>query len=252
VQRLLYRFGARVSEAMALRRKDIVWQGDRLIMLLRPNDYREIKTDAGIRQVPLIGPLSTTERRIVDGWIGHIDEMASCDRMAALFGDRDRPRTLMGNSLAAPVLRVATRRFAYCGSAERWCSNNRCFVLLVRALMTTEEVSVDLVLHRPASVLPKRWTEVLMDLCCRRLVPDLKSFSIGTEQGHLSIGVDDHAPGGALSLNLNAVAAIYVELARTHQPTSAPKPRGVVGLPNPGYRGRDVIWPDRSHAARGL
>lgn len=92
---LVFRFGVRVSEAMGLRRKDIVWRGDQLIVLLRPNDYREIKTDAGIRQVPLIGPLSKTERRIVDGWTEHIDEMASCDRMAALFGDRDRPRALM-------------------------------------------------------------------------------------------------------------------------------------------------------------
>ena len=39
------------------------------IVLFRNNDYREIKSDAGIRQVPLIGPLLAEERDALrPGW----------------------------------------------------------------------------------------------------------------------------------------------------------------------------------------
>lgn len=74
--------------------------------------------------------------------------------------------------------------------------------------MATTQVSVDIVLHRPSNVPPERWIAVLMDPCCRRLVPDLASFSIGADEGRLSIRVGRHAAGGALSSNLDAVAAI--------------------------------------------
>ena len=134
---LVHRFGARVSEAMGLRRKDIVWHGDLLIVLLRPNDYREIKTDAGIRQVPLIGPLSKMERRIVDGWIEHIDEMASCDRMAALFGDRDRPRTLMDRTAVCSRISQALR--AVTGEARMRIHHGRhSFASRLECLMSLE------------------------------------------------------------------------------------------------------------------
>ena len=136
---LVYRFGARVSEAMGLRRKDIVWRGDQLIVLLRPNDYREIKTDAGIRQVPLIGPLSTTERRIVDAWIEHIDEMVSCDRMAALFGDRDRLRTLMDRT--ALCSRIAQSLRAVTGEARMRIHHGRhSFASRLECLMSLESL----------------------------------------------------------------------------------------------------------------
>src|SRR5258706_13665224 len=127
---------------MGLRRKDIVWRGDQLIVLLRPNDYREIKTDAGIRQVPLIGPLSKMERRIVDGWIEHVDEMASCDRMAALFGDRDRPRTLMDRS--AICSRIAQALRAVTGEARMRIHHGRhSFASRLECLMTLESLPRD-------------------------------------------------------------------------------------------------------------
>jgi hypothetical protein len=44
----IYRYGARVSEALGLRRKDIVNADGKPIILFRNNDYREIKSDAGI------------------------------------------------------------------------------------------------------------------------------------------------------------------------------------------------------------
>lgn len=139
---LVYRFGARVSEVMGLRRKDIVWRGEELIVLLRPNDYREIKTDAGIRQVPLIGPLSETERRIVEGWIEHIDAMASCDRMAALFGDRERPRTLMDRTAVCSRISQALR--AVTGEARMRIHHGRhSFASRLECLMSLEAMPLE-------------------------------------------------------------------------------------------------------------
>ena len=59
----IYRYGARVSEALGLRRRDIVHLESRPVVLFRNNDYREIKSDAGIRQVPLIGPMLAEEKQ---------------------------------------------------------------------------------------------------------------------------------------------------------------------------------------------
>src|SRR6202158_3405421 len=83
----IYRYGARVSEALGLRRKDIVNADGKPIFLFRNNDYREIKSDAGIRQVPLIGPLLTEERQALMAWMEHIAEFADDDFLAGIFSD---------------------------------------------------------------------------------------------------------------------------------------------------------------------
>ena len=91
----IYRYGARVSEALGLRRKDIVNPAGEPIVLFRNNDYREIKSDAGIRQVPLIGPLLAEERQALLAWMDHIEEFADDDSLAAIFADASRPRELI-------------------------------------------------------------------------------------------------------------------------------------------------------------
>ena len=91
----IYRYGARVSEALGLRRKDIVNRGGKPIVLFRNNDYREIKSDAGIRQVPLIGPLLAEERQALLAWMDHIGEFADDDSLAAIFADASKPRELI-------------------------------------------------------------------------------------------------------------------------------------------------------------
>lgn len=91
----VFRFGARINEVLGLRRKDVVWQGDQLVVLLRPNAYRDLKTHAGVRQVPLIGPLSALERHLLESWLEHVDHYASVDHLAALFGERGHPRELV-------------------------------------------------------------------------------------------------------------------------------------------------------------
>jgi hypothetical protein len=79
--------------------------------------------------------------------------------------------------------------------------------------MAFKEISVDLVLNRPENVSPARWMEVLIDACCRRSIPNLHSFTIGAETCHLAMPAPNACPGGGLSLNLDAVAAIYADLA---------------------------------------
>ena len=91
----IYRYGARVSEALGLRRKDIVNPDGEPIVLFRNNDYREIKSDAGIRQVPLIGPLLAEERDALKVWMDHIAEFADDDSLAAIFAEPSRPRELI-------------------------------------------------------------------------------------------------------------------------------------------------------------
>src|SRR6202158_5457689 len=91
----IYRYGARVSEALGLRRKDIVNPDAEPIVLFRNNDYREIKSDAGIRQVPLIGPLLAEEREALKVWMDHIAEFADDDSLAAIFAEPSRPRELI-------------------------------------------------------------------------------------------------------------------------------------------------------------
>lgn len=92
---LVYRFGARINEVLGLRRRDVVWTPDVLLLLLRPNGYRDLKSQAGVRQVPLIGPLDELERDLLERWLEHIDHYVSVDRMAALFGERGEARDLV-------------------------------------------------------------------------------------------------------------------------------------------------------------
>ena len=105
----IYRYGARVSEAFGLRRKDIVHPEAQPIVLFRNNDYREIKSDAGIRQVPLVGPLLAEERRAFAAWMDHIDEFAEDDSLGAIFADRSHPRELIDRRAIAERITEALR-----------------------------------------------------------------------------------------------------------------------------------------------
>lgn len=92
---IVFRFGARINEVLGLRRRDVVWTENELVILFRPNAYRELKSSAAVRQVPLIGPLSDLERRLLESWLKHMDHYVSVDRMAALFGERGEARDLV-------------------------------------------------------------------------------------------------------------------------------------------------------------
>lgn len=90
-----FRFGLRSGEAFGLRRRDLIVDAEPPVVLVRHNDYRETKTEAGIRQVPLIGPLLEAERALLEDWVAHIGEYADDDSLAALFSAEGEPRRLI-------------------------------------------------------------------------------------------------------------------------------------------------------------
>ena len=92
---LFYRFGARAGEISGLRQMDI--QGEEIDLILRicNSDFRRIKSDAGVRHVPLMGSLSAFEKQTLNDWRDHIKHCHPDDRLAGLFGDRDKGRILV-------------------------------------------------------------------------------------------------------------------------------------------------------------
>lgn len=91
---LLFRFGLRVGECIALRASDLILADGQWIVLVRRNAYRNLKSDAGVRQVPLIGPLSALEAKLLEGWRAHADETVGNDRCGVLIAQSNEPRRL--------------------------------------------------------------------------------------------------------------------------------------------------------------
>lgn len=91
---LLFRFGLRVGECIALHASDLIQVDGQWIVLVRRNAYRNLKSDAGVRQVPLIGPLSLLESKLLEGWRAHADETVGNDRCGVLIAQSNEPRRL--------------------------------------------------------------------------------------------------------------------------------------------------------------
>lgn len=109
---LLFRFGLRVQECIALRASDLLRCGETWVVLVRRNAYRQLKSDAGVRQVPLVGPLDPLETEVLQGWLEHADETAGEDRCAVLMSRDEAPRRLVDEqrlrSRITDALRAAT------------------------------------------------------------------------------------------------------------------------------------------------
>jgi integrase len=61
-----FRFGLRFGEALRLRHVDLLSNGEQVFVQVRNNIYREIKSPAGIRQVPFVGRWSDTENELFE------------------------------------------------------------------------------------------------------------------------------------------------------------------------------------------
>lgn len=107
---LMYRFGLRALEALGLRRIDLIFQDNKWIVLVRPNDYRELKTDSGVRQVPQIGPLDPVEEQVIRSWHEHADETVGLDRLGALISQQGAPRHLVDRDRLMRRLTEALRQ----------------------------------------------------------------------------------------------------------------------------------------------
>ncbi len=91
-------------------------------------------------------------------------------------------------------------------------------------------IRVDLVVYRPASVQTNLWTDALMDACCKRLVPDLRAFSIGPDECELSVvtRADDF---DGLMTNFEALARVCAQWSDAPRMAPAPRPRELIELP---------------------
>lgn len=111
---LMFRAGLRAGECLGLRAADLICTDGVWILLVRRNAYRNLKSDAGIRQVPLIGPLNVLELELLQGWHAHADETVSNDRCGVLIGQHEMPRRLVDRTRLlgriTDALRAATGR----------------------------------------------------------------------------------------------------------------------------------------------
>lgn len=81
-----YRFGLRGSESLGLLRSDWLDRGDEeIVILLRDNKVRTLKTRASRRQVPLLFRLSPLERDVVRQWLLSAESLHGSADAVAVF-----------------------------------------------------------------------------------------------------------------------------------------------------------------------
>jgi integrase len=100
-----YRFGLRISEVEHLRYKDIQYKHDWSFVVLNVcNTYfDDTKSPAGRRQVPLIGKLSSNEKRILKN-VFTPSNIVELDPNAAVFTEDDSTRDLFDTAKASYVI----------------------------------------------------------------------------------------------------------------------------------------------------
>lgn len=92
----LYRFGLRGNEATGMLRADwIDDQSDAIVVLVRSNHFRPLKTTAGQRQVPLLFVLSEHEKEVIANWLNSWESITTLNGVGPLFADRQSPNQLM-------------------------------------------------------------------------------------------------------------------------------------------------------------
>lgn len=83
---LCYRFGLRASEALGLRRCDWMEQNGRIVVLVRKNRLRKLKTTTySRRQVPLVFTLTKLEQSIIHRWQQDAEALHGDDLNCPLF-----------------------------------------------------------------------------------------------------------------------------------------------------------------------
>lgn len=91
-----YRFGLRGDEATGMLRSDWVDdQPDAIVLLVRPNTFRKLKTTAGQRQVPLLFVLTELEKDVIVSWLRSWESITTLDGIGPLFADKQSPDQLM-------------------------------------------------------------------------------------------------------------------------------------------------------------
>jgi integrase len=84
-------FGLRRGEIFRLRVSDLLHNERHTVVLVRNSTYGETKTDNGVRQIPLIGTLSSLEQDTLSRWLAHV-KYAAENHNTLLFCSQDDPR----------------------------------------------------------------------------------------------------------------------------------------------------------------
>lgn len=91
-----FRFGLRGDEATGLLRSDWVDdQPDALVVLVRGNHFRRLKTPAAQRQVPMLFLFTDQEKEVLASWLASFDGITTLDGAGPLFADPQCPDRLM-------------------------------------------------------------------------------------------------------------------------------------------------------------
>lgn len=92
----IFRFGLRGDEATGLLRSDWVDdQPDAIVLLVRTNRLRRLKSAAAQRQVPLLFLLTEHEKDVIASWLDSLKSVTTLDSNAPLFVDRQSTDKLM-------------------------------------------------------------------------------------------------------------------------------------------------------------
>lgn len=241
---LTFRFGARISEVLGLRRKDVAWSEGRLILLFRPNAYRELKTDSAVRQVPLIGPMGPLEASLLERWLDHIDTCFAPDRMAALLACPDDTRQLVDT--CAVTARISEAIFAATSDPALRIHHGRhsfgCRLQLIMNLDSVESAA-------PATELVRRILGPVEPKAARVLLLDSEVRSRrGLWATKLALGHASPATGQRCYFHLDDLIARVALAPRFEQRAASLSRRelayvmgiGVEALPQAGDRARRI------------
>lgn len=99
------RFGLRLGEAVGMLLSDIVQIGDALVLLVRPNRVRPLKTAHSRRQVPLCEPIDPVEADLISELRGRWTMRNKPDQDAPLIAGLDRSTFKSMRSSIGSVLR---------------------------------------------------------------------------------------------------------------------------------------------------
>ena len=91
-----FRFGLRGAEITGMLRSDWVDDAvDALVVLVRDNKWRGLKTRAGQRQVPLLFLFTDHEKEVIARWMDSWEGLTATTRRTPLFADTQAPDELM-------------------------------------------------------------------------------------------------------------------------------------------------------------
>lgn len=181
---LIYRFGLRGAEATGLFRSD--WVDDQtgaIVVLVRGNRERRLKTPAAQRQVPLLFLLSEHEKAIVLKWMDSWESIAIAKEDGPLFVDLKSPGVLMNGkslrSLVSDAIKKVSRNPQLSAHHARHSFGNNVALLLFEKTEMLWLHSLEL-----GQLTPERRSHARKLLLCTNEVTRRSLWAIARLMGH--------------------------------------------------------------------